>query len=140
LIVDAIYAGLGLVSVLIQVLVTPRFLTRRGVGDALTVLPVIVVASTLGFAVTGAAVAIVLFKLGDGGLRHSLHRVASEILRVPREPREPHPHRSEIRRGHVGNHRHVRRALAQRAERRDARAPDQAGKREAGIGIHGTAF
>ncbi len=79
----AIYTCLNLLSLLVQVAVTPRLLARFGVGGAMLVLPVIVVCSAGGFALTGAALAILALKLSDGGLRHSLHRVVSEILYLP---------------------------------------------------------
>ena len=77
------YAALNAIALVIQVIVTPRLLGRWGLGAVLGVLPVIILASSLGFAVTGAMIAVLALKLGDGGLRHSLHRVASEILYVP---------------------------------------------------------
>src|SRR5690606_32844912 len=60
-----------------------RLLVRWGVGSALTVLPILLVVTASGFALTGALLAIIALKLCDGGLRHSLHRVASEILYLP---------------------------------------------------------
>lgn len=79
----AIYAGLNVVGLAIQLIVTPRLLARLGVGGALVVLPAILVVTACGFAITGALVAIIALKVGDGGLRHSIHRVATEILYVP---------------------------------------------------------
>lgn len=79
----AIYTGLNIIGLLVQLVVTPRLLDRLGVGGALTVLPIVVLATTLGFLLTGAAIALVALRLGDGGLRHSVHRVASEILFLP---------------------------------------------------------
>ena len=79
----AIYTGLNVVGLAIQLVVTPRLLARWGVGAALTVLPLILVASALGFVASGAMIAVIALKLGDGGLRHSLHRVGSEILYLP---------------------------------------------------------
>lgn len=79
----AIYTGLNALGLVIQVVVTPRLLARWGVGGALMVLPAILVASSLGFVVTGTVTAVVALKLGDGSLRHSLNRVGSEILYVP---------------------------------------------------------
>ncbi|MGH2898125.1 MAG: hypothetical protein ACRDMZ_05575, partial [Solirubrobacteraceae bacterium] len=79
----AIYTGLNAISLVIQLVVTPRLLTRWGVGATLMVLPVIVLSTALGFALTGALLAVIALKLGDGGLRHSLHRVSSEILYLP---------------------------------------------------------
>jgi ATP/ADP translocase len=79
----AIYTGLNIVGLVVQIVVTARLLDRAGVGAALTLLPVIVLASALGFVLTGATIAVVALKLADGGLRHSVHRVASEILFMP---------------------------------------------------------
>lgn len=79
----AIYTGLNAIGLVIQLIVTPRLLTRWGVGATLMVLPVIVMTAALGFALTGAMAAVIALKLGDGGLRHSLHRVSSEILYLP---------------------------------------------------------
>lgn len=79
----AIYTGLNVIGLAIQLFVTPRLLARWGVGSAMMVLPVILVTTALGFSMTGALVAVIALKLGDGGLRHSLHRVGSEILFLP---------------------------------------------------------
>jgi ATP/ADP translocase len=79
----AIYTVLNLIGLLVQLVVTPRLLERLGVGGALTVLPLVVFATVMGFVLTGAGIAIVALKLGDGGLRHSVHRVATEILFLP---------------------------------------------------------
>jgi ATP:ADP antiporter, AAA family len=79
----AMYTLLNFVGLVIQLVVTPKLLARWGVGAGLTVLPILLVASASGFALTGALVAIIALKLSDGGLRHSLHRVASEILYLP---------------------------------------------------------
>jgi len=79
----ATYTGLNVIGLAIQLAVTPRLLDRLGVGAALTVLPVLVLASTAGFILTGAAIAVIAVKLADGGLRHSVHRVGSEILFLP---------------------------------------------------------
>lgn len=78
-----IYTGLNAIGLVIQLIVTPRLLARWGVGVTLAVLPVIIISSALGFALTGGVVAVIALKLGDGGLRHSLHRVSSEILFLP---------------------------------------------------------
>jgi MFS family permease len=77
------YTVLAVVALVVQIVVTPRLLARRSVGDALIVLPLLVVVAAAGFAATGAWIAIAGLKLADGGIRHSLHRVASEILYLP---------------------------------------------------------
>ncbi len=78
-----IYAVLNVVGLAIQLAVAPRLFARLGVAGALVILPLIVVGGALGFAATGATAAILVLKLGDGGLRHSVHRVGSEILYLP---------------------------------------------------------
>jgi hypothetical protein len=79
----AIYAGLNALSLAIQLLVTRRMLARWGVGGVLFVLPTILASASFGFAISGAVLAVLALKLGDGGLRHSLHRVTSELLYLP---------------------------------------------------------
>ena len=79
----AIYTVLNTIGLVVQLVVTPRLLARWGVGAALTVLPLILVVSALGFALTGGLIAVLALELGEGGLRHSLHRVGLEILYLP---------------------------------------------------------
>ena len=79
----AIYTALNLVGLGIQLSVTRRLLAHWGVGGALMVLPILLVATAMGFTFTGAMFAIIALKLADGGMRHSLHRVGSEILYLP---------------------------------------------------------
>lgn len=79
----AVYTGLNVVGLVVQLAVTAKLLERVGVGTALTLLPALVLASVLGFVLTGALVAVIALKLADGGLRNSVHRVASEILFMP---------------------------------------------------------
>jgi hypothetical protein len=79
----AIYTGLNALALAIQLLITRRLLAKWGVGGALLVLPVIVAAMGFGYALTGTILTVIVLKLGDGGLRHSLHRVSSELLYLP---------------------------------------------------------
>ncbi|HTR50343.1 MAG TPA: hypothetical protein VMJ10_06515 [Kofleriaceae bacterium] len=79
----AIYAGLNAVSLAVQLVVTRKLLATWGVGGALVVLPVILAVTGFGFALTGVLVVVLALKLGDGALRHSLHRVTSELLYLP---------------------------------------------------------
>ena len=78
-----IYAVLNVIALVIQLAIAPRLFARLGVGGALVILPLLVLGGALGFAATGATAAILVLKLGDGGFRHSLHRVGSEILYLP---------------------------------------------------------
>jgi len=82
-VLGATYTGLNVVALVIQLAITPRLLDRLGVGSALAVLPVIVLATSVGFVLTGAAVAVFALKLADGGLRNSIHRVTTELLYLP---------------------------------------------------------
>ncbi|HET7506473.1 MAG TPA: HEAT repeat domain-containing protein [Kofleriaceae bacterium] len=79
----AIYTGFNVIGLAIQLVVTPRLLARWGVGNAMMVLPVLLVSTALGFSTTGALALVIALKLGDGGLRNSLHRVGTEILFLP---------------------------------------------------------
>jgi hypothetical protein len=79
----AAYVGLNVLALVIQLAVTPRLIERVGVGSALAVLPAVVLATSLGFVLTGAAVAVFALKLADGGMRNSVYRVVTEILFVP---------------------------------------------------------
>ncbi len=77
------YAGQNAVALVVQLFVTGPAMRRLGVTGALLVLPILLAMSgTLaglggGFAVAFAA------KGADGSLRHSLHRVSSELLLLP---------------------------------------------------------
>jgi ATP:ADP antiporter, AAA family len=82
----AIYTALNMLALVVQLAVTPRLLERLGVGGALFVLPALVLVTAFGFAATGAVLAVIALKLADGGFRHSVHRVAGEILFMPLEP------------------------------------------------------
>lgn len=79
----ATYTGLNVLALVIQLVLTPRLLDRLGVGSALAVLPLIVLATSLGFVLTGATIAVFALKLADGGLRNSIHRVTTELLYMP---------------------------------------------------------
>lgn len=79
----AIYAVLNLLALVVQLVIAPRLLARWGVGAALLVLPIVMGLGAVGFVATGGLVAILVLKTGDGTLRHSLHRITSEILYLP---------------------------------------------------------
>jgi ATP/ADP translocase len=78
-----IYTVLNIFGLVIQLAVTPALLAHWGVGAALIVLPMLLVATATGFALSGALFAIVALKIADGSLRHSLQRAGSEILFLP---------------------------------------------------------
>jgi ATP:ADP antiporter, AAA family len=79
----AIYTGLNVVALLVQLFVASRLLRQWGVTSSLMVMPILLAVAAGGFAVTGAILAIAALALVNGGLRHSLQRVASEILYLP---------------------------------------------------------
>jgi len=78
------YAVLNGVAFVMQVVVAQRVVQRFGVVAALAVLPVLLVAGGGGALVTGGMLVVVMLAKGaDGGLRHSLNRVATELLYLP---------------------------------------------------------
>ena len=77
------YTGLNALSLLVQLLLASWLLRRIGVSRVFWVLPVLLAIGALGFAATGALLPILLVKLVDGSLRHSLHRTGIELLYLP---------------------------------------------------------
>lgn len=77
------FAYLSLLAFLVQVFLTPRILRSLGVTPALLFLPLSMGLGAGGMLVLTGLPAGVLAKLGDGGLRHSIHKAATEILFLP---------------------------------------------------------
>jgi AAA family ATP:ADP antiporter len=77
------FAYLSLLAFLVQIFVTPRVLRSLGVSSALLFLPLSMGLGAGGMLVLTGLPAGVLAKLGDGGLRHSIHKAATEILFLP---------------------------------------------------------
>lgn len=77
-----VYLAVNVVSLAVQVLLVQAAVRRLGVTGAMAVLPAVLGFAGLGVAL-GASGAALLLKLGDGSLRHSLHRTALELLYVP---------------------------------------------------------
>jgi AAA family ATP:ADP antiporter len=77
------YAVQNAVSLVVQVLLTGAIVRKLGVTTALIVFPVLLALGGLGAFVTGAFAMTVVVKGTDGALRHSLHRVTSELLLLP---------------------------------------------------------
>jgi AAA family ATP:ADP antiporter len=84
------YVVLNAVALVVQLFVVSRLLRYVGVNRTLYVLPVLLLAGTLGFLAMPGLIPAILLKGADGSLRHSLHRTASEVLYLPvsRELRE----------------------------------------------------
>ncbi|MCB9647395.1 MAG: MFS transporter [Deltaproteobacteria bacterium] len=78
------YAGLNAVALAVQLLVAQALVRRTGVIVAFSLLPFLLLLGTAGTALTGGAMLAVLATKGaDGALRHSLHRICSELLWLP---------------------------------------------------------
>lgn len=81
------YFALNVVSLIVQVYFVTPLVRRLSVSGALTILPsILVVTSAVGL-VGGGLFPAVGMKAGDGVLRHSLNRTATELLYVPMKRR-----------------------------------------------------
>lgn len=82
------YALLNSASLLAQLFVSGPLLRRLGVVPALALLPGLLVLGGSATLFAGVSLGLVLaLKSSDGALRHSVHRVASELLEMPLAPR-----------------------------------------------------
>ena len=79
-----------------QVVLAGWLLRRLGVSRALWLLPITLGAGALGFALTGALVPMLLIKIFDGSLRHSLHKTGTELLYLPLAARLRERHKVTI--------------------------------------------
>ena len=77
------YLVLNAIALVVQLFVSGRLLRIFGVSRTLYLLPVLILAGTVGFALIPAIIPAVLLKGADGALRHSLHRTATEVLYLP---------------------------------------------------------
>lgn len=73
----------GLLSLAVQLLLTSRFLRRFGIGPALFAVPVALLASSTGFALSGGLISVVLLKGADQVLRYSIDKSSVELLYLP---------------------------------------------------------
>lgn len=78
-----VYFAVNVLSLLCQVGLVAWLLKRLSLGAALGVLPVLLVLSGLGVALSGGLAAVVALKASDGSLRYSLHRTTAELLVLP---------------------------------------------------------
>lgn len=77
------YAGTGLVSFVFQLFVTPRLLSRFGVGAGMSVMPIVFgAASALLLGVPHLAIATVM-KFADNGFQYTVHDTTMQALYVP---------------------------------------------------------
>jgi AAA family ATP:ADP antiporter len=77
------YFYAGVLGLLIQLLLTARFLRRFGIGTALFVLPVTVFMGSAGLLVLGTLASAVALKGGDQVLRYSVDKSTAELLYLP---------------------------------------------------------
>jgi AAA family ATP:ADP antiporter len=73
----------GILSLAFQLLVTPRFLRRFGIGASLFALPVTVFLGSAGVLAFGTLSSVVVLKAFDQVQRYSLDKSAAELLYLP---------------------------------------------------------
>jgi HEAT repeat protein len=73
----------GVVSLVFQLFITTRLLRRFGIGKALFVLPLVILAGSVGLLAVGTLAAVVLLKGSDQVLRYSLDKSTAELLYLP---------------------------------------------------------
>ena len=77
------YLVINIISLGIQLLVSSRILQAIGVHRAISLLPVLLLATVLGVAFMPILATALLMKGVDGSLRHSLYRTGQEVLYLP---------------------------------------------------------
>ena len=78
------YAVLNTIALITQLLVAGTLVRRTGVLTAFCVLPLLLLLGGASLLVVGGSFAsVLLIKGADGALRHSLHRISSELLWMP---------------------------------------------------------
>lgn len=80
------YAITNVASLVVQLGVSGPLIRRMGVTAAVLVFPILLIGASTTALVTGAFAATLALKAIDGALRHSLHRVSSELLLLPLSP------------------------------------------------------
>ena len=77
------YFYVGILSLLLQLLLTTRCLRKFGIGPLLFVLPLVVLAGSANLLVLGTFGAVVFLKGGDQVLRYSIDKSTVELLYLP---------------------------------------------------------
>ena len=80
------YGATGVLAMLIQVLLTPRLLRHFGIGVALFILPLTLIAGTTAIIVSGAMWAATLLRGSDKVVRYSIDNAALQMLFLPASP------------------------------------------------------
>jgi AAA family ATP:ADP antiporter len=76
-------SNLSIISLFIQLFITPRILMKYGVGASLFVLPTGILFGTFYFLMKPGLWSGITTKIGDGGLKHSVNKVGLELLYLP---------------------------------------------------------
>ncbi len=76
------YAILNAVALLVQILLASYIVKKAGVLMAFMILPLLLTVGGVATLILGGG-AVLLTKGADGSLRHSLHRISSELLWMP---------------------------------------------------------
>jgi len=79
----ALFAYLGVASLLFQVLLTSRILQRFGVGVSILFMPISLFAGSIVLAIFPTLWAVGFLKISDGSFRYSIHRSGIELLYLP---------------------------------------------------------
>ncbi len=77
------YSYAGVLALLFQLLLTTRLLRRFGIGFMLLVLPVVVLAGSVGLLIWGTVAAALFLRGGDQVLRYSVWQSTTELLYLP---------------------------------------------------------
>lgn len=78
------YAAMNAAALVVQLVLAQYLVRRLGILAAFCVLPFLLIAGgTASVLMGGAVLATVLTKGADGALRHSLHRISTELLWLP---------------------------------------------------------
>ncbi len=77
------YAVQNAVALAVQLVLTGPLVRRLGVTSTLLIFPLLLASTGVGLVLTGAFGFALAVKATDGSLRHSLHRVTSELLLLP---------------------------------------------------------
>jgi ATP/ADP translocase/HEAT repeat protein len=77
------YGRVSIIALLLQLFLSSKFISRRGVGGAITLLPSILLLGSAGLFLWPGLIAAVLVRGADQSLKHSLDRTGRELLFVP---------------------------------------------------------
>jgi len=85
-ILSAFFSVLNMVSIGINVVLTPLILNYLGVLAGLVVQPLVLAAATSGFFLNPTFIPAAIMKISDRGLSYSINRAAKELLYIPVAP------------------------------------------------------